>query len=260
MIIQSAQNAKIQRVRTLLTRHKDRIQQGCFVLEGTRLIEEAMFTGARPQLLLYSSDSPRTLAVVEKAHSSGAEIDEVKPSILESVSDTQTSQGLVGIFPIPALPEPDPLDFLLILDGISDPGNLGTILRSAAAAGVQMVVLTPGSADPFAPKVVRSAMGAHFYLPLRIYQWDELAALKQKRAAGMRFLASEMIGGKSCWASDLRQPVGLIIGSEAAGISNQAREQADDFIRIPMQGKIESLNASTAASILIFEVIRQRTT
>lgn len=259
MAIQSAQNAKIQRVRALLSKHRERLQQNRFVLEGTRLIEEAMLTGARPELLLYSSDSPRALALVEKALKSGVEADEVKPAILESVSDTQTSQGLVGVFPIPALREPDPADFVLILDGISDPGNLGSILRTAAAAGVQMAVLTPGSADPFAPKVVRSAMGAHFYLPVRVYQWDELAALKQRRWAGMRFFGSEMSGGKSLWQTNLKDPLGLIIGSEAAGISCQAKQQADDFIHIPMQGKIESLNASTAASILIFEVIRQRT-
>ncbi|MCE5206943.1 MAG: RNA methyltransferase [Chloroflexi bacterium] len=236
------------------------MEQKCFVLEGVRLIEEAMLTGVQPDLLLFSSESTRTLALVEKAKGCGSETEEVKPSVLESVSDTQTSQGLVGIFRIPSLPVPASPDFVLILDGVSDPGNLGTILRTASAAGVQLMILTPGTADVFAPKVVRSAMGAHFYLPIRLLDWTEINALKQNANQQLHFLASTMTGGKSCWESDLKRPIAILIGSEASGISSQAAQLSDEQIHIPMQGKIESLNASTAASILIFEAIRQRTT
>jgi TrmH family RNA methyltransferase len=259
MPIQSTQNPKIQRVRALLGKSKERRGQNRFVLEGVRLIEEAMRTGAQPETLLFGSEpSQRALALMRQAVSAGADVEEVKDNILDSLSDTRAGQGLLGVFSIPALPTPAALDFVLILDSISDPGNLGAILRTAAAAGAQLTVLTPGAADAFAPKVVRAAMGAHFYLPIRQMDWPELAGLKTKQR--LCLLASDMTGGQSCWQSDLRQPLALIIGSEAAGISEQMLALADARLHIPMQGKIESLNASAAASILLFEVIRQRTT
>jgi len=263
-MIQSSHNPKLQRVRALLGRRIDRQEQNSFVLEGVRLIDEAMRTGAVPGLLLFAEASGRVQALLDQANASGADIPQVDPSLLEAVSDTKTSQGLVGIFQIPTLPMPDRPDFILVLDALGDPGNLGAILRSAAAAGVQLVLLTPGTTDPFAPKVVRSAMGAHFYLPMRTMDWEEIENFRnderQKTETALRFLASDMDGGKSCWDSDLRRPCALIIGNEATGISTQAEALADERIHIPMQGKIESLNASIAASILIFEVIRQRTT
>jgi TrmH family RNA methyltransferase len=264
MMIQSSHNPKIQRVRTLLGRRKERQEQNSFVLEGVRLIDEAMRTGALPELLLFSDGSGRAQPLLEQAVANGVETQMVEPSLLETVSDTKTAQGLVGIFQIPTQALPDKPDFILILDSLSDPGNLGAILRSAAAAGVQLVLLTPGTTDAFAPKVVRSAMGAHFYLPIRTLDWEGIrnygSTVDTIAEPALQFLASDMTGGKSCWDSDLRRPCALIIGSEATGISAQAEAIAHERIHIPMQGKIESLNASAAASILIFEVIRQRTT
>jgi TrmH family RNA methyltransferase len=257
-MILSKQNAKIQRLRTLLERRKDRYEQKAFVLEGVRLIEEAIHTGALPELLLYSETSKRILDLVEIARSSGVETEQVSPDLLSNISDTQASQGLTAIFPFPTPPVPGLLDFVLILDAISDPGNLGAILRTAAAGGVQTVILTPGTTDPYAPKVVRAGMGAHFFLPILSLDWQDIDLFKRQSSPVLNFLASDVQGGKSCWQSDLTQPIGLIIGNEASGISDQACKAADDLIHIPMQGKIESLNASIAASILIFEVIRQR--
>jgi tRNA(Leu) C34 or U34 (ribose-2'-O)-methylase TrmL len=153
------------------------------------------------------------------------------------------------------LPIPDLPNFILIPDQIRDPGNLGTLLRSAAATGVQAVLLPPETTDAFAPKVVRSGMGAHFRLPIRSLTWEEIEQVG-KSAKVQMYLAD--MDGKSCWEIDLRQPLAMIVGGEAEGASREARKPANQRISIPMTGEMESLNAGVAGSVLMFEVVRQR--
>ncbi len=130
------------------------------------------------------------------------------------------------------------------VDLIREPGNLGTLLRSAAAAGVQAVFLPPEIADAFAPKVVRAGMGAHFRLPIHTMSWDEI----EQHTEDLQIYLADM-DGQSCWETDLKKPLALIIGGEAEGASEQARKLAN---------KMESLNAGVAGSVLMFEVMRQR--
>ena len=146
---------------------------------------------------------------------------------------------------------------MIIADGIQDPGNLGTLFRTAAAARADALLLMPGCADEFSPKVIRSAMGTHFRLPFARLDWDR-AEQWLRGQPNMRILAADSDGGVSCWKTDLRQPVALIIGSEANGPCDRALALSDARILIPMPGKIESLNAGIAGGILIFEVVRQR--
>jgi TrmH family RNA methyltransferase len=147
------------------------------------------------------------------------------------------------------------LNFILIPDQIRDPGNLGTLLRSAAATGVQAVLLPPETTDAFAPKVLRAGMGAHFRVPIREMSWEEIREVG--KLSGLQVYLAEM-NGKSCWETDLQQPLALIIGSEAEGASDEARNLATQKISIPMAGDVESLNAGAAGSVLMFEVVRQR--
>lgn len=162
------------------------------------------------------------------------------------------------MFPQPSFALPKPLTFLLIADALRDPGNLGTLLRTAAAAGVQGIALTPTCVDVFSPKVVRAGMGAHFKLPLLSLGWDEIRAVCQTQPIPLRLLLAEAENATSCWQMDLHTPLALIIGSEAEGATAEARQYADEWIAIPMPGKSESLNAAVAAAILVFEVVRQR--
>ena len=134
------------------------------------------------------------------------------------------------------------------------PGNLGTILRSAEAAGVQSVFLTPGTTDPFSPKVARAGMGAHFRLPIFTPDWETLAAA----LAGLNVFHADMAGAQTCWQADFTSPCALLIGSEAEGISPKARDLVTQSVRIPMRGASESLNAAVSAAILLFEALRQR--
>lgn len=157
-----------------------------------------------------------------------------------------------------SLPISSNLDYMLILDQIRDPGNMGTILRSASAAGVQIVYLSPGSVDPFSPKVLRGGMGAHFKLPIIKAAWEEIE-IKIKHYEMHCYLAT-IQRGLAYYEADFLIPFSLIIGSEAYGAGDQALKLADTMVSIPMPGGGESLNASVAAGILLFEASRQRET
>ncbi len=256
-MITSNQNPKVKQVRSLLQRAQSRRAHRAFVVEGVRLAEEALNAQCPTQFVLYTPDlNERGKAVVEGFAARGVPTEVVAEKVFHSISDTQTPQGLLVVMPFLRLPLPTPLDFVLILDSIQDPGNLGTILRTAAAAGVNAVLLTPRTVDPFSPKVVRAAMGAHFRLPIHLLSWEEIKALVHEHSL-RTYLASpheEVVYNEV----DFRSPSALIIGSEAAGASNHAKRLAQTHIRIPMSGATESLNAAIAAAILMFEVVRQR--
>ena len=259
-MITSSHNPKIQQVRALLAQRAERESAGAFVVEGVRLCEEAHAAGWQPNLLLFSQQlSLRGRRLLEELSTTGANVEEIPDHLMDSVAGTETPQGILAVFPFRSIQAPPNLDFVVVLDGLRDPGNLGTILRSAAAAGVQSLLLTPGTADPYAPKVLRSAMGAHFRLPIQLSGWDEIEALRSRSsAAPLKYFLAEAEGGRPCWQTDFRQPLALIIGAEAEGASPSARRLADGLVTIPMPGRSESLNAAMAASILLFEVVRQR--
>lgn len=255
--ISSLKNPKIQQIRALLNQRQEREQAGKFVIEGVRLTEEALAAGWLPDLILISpSLSARGKWLVEEMASRGVPIEELEERTLNQLSDTQSSQGILAVLPKKELPLPPGWDLLLVADGLRDPGNLGTILRSAAAAGVQAVLTTSGTTDPFAPKVVRAGMGAHFSLPLITSDWVSIRRLAAQRPA--RILIADSAGGESLWQADLREPLVLVVGGEAEGAQPGAYAGTHNLIHIPMPGKSESLNVSVAASILLFEIVRQR--
>lgn len=257
MIISSSSNSKIQRVRGLLTRRQDRMEQHSFVIEGVRLAEEALITGWTPDLVLYTNQvSERGMIIVNEFKARGTEVFEIAPQLLNQVTETESPQGLLAIFRQRELPVPEQPDFLLIADNLRDPGNLGTLLRSASAAGVQAVLLSPGTTDAFSPKVLRAGMGAHFRMPVLCRSWDAITALIQNYQ--LTVLLAEASSGITCWDLNLCTPLALIIGSEADGPGQTSRLLATRTITIPMPGKNESLNAAIAASILLFEIVRQR--
>jgi TrmH family RNA methyltransferase len=255
-MILSAQNSKLKLVRSLLGRAKDRREESAFVAEGVRLVEEAVNSNWGFQFVLFDDTlSERGKSNVESLKSRGVECDEVASNLMQSLSNTETSQGILAVLDYSLLSIPHSLNFLLIPDQIRDPGNLGTLLRAADAAGVDAVLLPPETTDAFAPKVVRAGMGAHFRLPIHAMTWEEIEQVG--KLAGLQVCLADM-DGPSCWETDLRQPLALIIGGEAEGASEQARKLANQKISIQMAGKTESLNAAVAGSVLMFEVVRQR--
>lgn len=257
-MITSSQNPKIQQVRALLSKTHERDDAQLFVAEGVRLVEEAITSGWLPIFILYSTDlSSRGKQLVEQCIDLNIEALEVLPDLLTRLSDTGQSQGVLAVLGMKNLHPAEKLDFVVVMDAIRDPGNMGTMLRTAAAAGIQAVWIAPNCVDIYSPKVVRSAMGAHFKLPLIAMDWAGI--LQHSQHHGLTLYLSDSSGGMSCWEIDLNKPVALIICNEAEGASAEALSAAYQKIHIPMPGQFESLNASAAAAILLFESVRQRT-
>jgi TrmH family RNA methyltransferase len=261
-MITSTRNSKIQLVRSLLDKPRQRTEESAFVIEGVRLAEEALASGCLPKLVLYCNTlSERGKEIIKEWTNKGALVEEVSPKVMNTISNTETTQGILAICPHSRIPIPQKLDFVLIVDVLRDPGNLGTILRTAAAAGVQTVILTPGTTDAYAPKVLRSAMGAHFHLAIHNLNWKQIQALLKGDEDAQQTLCiylADTQGGKPLWELDFKQPIALVIGGEAEGASKDAYQLCSGIVQIPMPGKSESLNAAAAAAVLLFEVIRQR--
>lgn len=253
-MITSNQNPKIKFARSLFGRAKERRDAAAFVIEGVRLVEEALKANWPIQFILYDDSlSERGKAKIENLKSEGADVEEISTDLMQDLSETEAPQGILAVLSFHQLPTPETLNFVLIPDQVRDPGNLGTLLRSAVASGVQAVIIPPNTTDVFAPKVMRSGMGAHFRLPIHSLTWNEI----EKQINGLQVYIADM-DGQPCWAANLREPLALVIGSEADGASESAQKLATGKIGIPMAMNVESLNAGVAGSVLMFEVVRQR--
>jgi TrmH family RNA methyltransferase len=253
-MITSTQNERVRHVRSL-TRRRVRQREGRFVVEGTRLIGEVVRAGIRPALVFYTeawADTPAGQRLLPLLQVSDEGTYPVSEAVLAACADTQTPQGVLAVVPVlHLLPKPG---LALILDAIRDPGNLGTILRSAEAAGVGQVLLAPGTVDLYNPKTVRGAMGAHFRLPVDGFDWPAIAERVASRAVWLADAAGEVAYDAVDWT----QPSALIVGGEAVGAGQQAAALATGRVCIPMAAGVESLNAAMAATILLFEAARQR--
>lgn len=254
-MITSSSNQHIKRVRSLQTKRSARLQEGAFVIEGTRLLEEALRTGRELQLVLHTEAwATRHPSLLETLMLQAARAELVADSVLASCSDVETPQGVLAVLPlrIPgALPE---ASLVLVLDRFSDPGNLGTVLRSALAAQVDRVYLTPGSVDAYNPKVVRSGMGAHFSLEIRETTLEQILS----EIKDLELWAAEARQGQPYYNVDWRAAVALAVGSEAHGLDPALTEHAVGRVHIPIAPQSESLNAASATAVILFEMRRQR--
>ena len=254
-MITSLHNSKIQLVRGLLGQSKERRESSAFVAEGIRLVEEALAAGWPIRFVLAGEElNPRGIKLASDLRSRGIEVENGAQALMQSVSKTESTQGVLAVCELSQNPIPRPLSFALILDQVRDPGNMGSLLRVAAGAGVQVVFLAPETADAFAPKVVRAGMGAHFRIPIHRMGWEEIRAATR----GLKIHLADMEGAVACWQADFISPLAIILGGEAEGASQPAREMATSNVSIPMPGRTESLNAAAAGAILMFEVVRQR--
>jgi TrmH family RNA methyltransferase len=252
--ITSVHNERIKYVRSL-ARRRVRQQEGRFLVEGTRLVGEVVRTGIQPALLLFTEEwaaTPEAAHLLPPLSLAGEGAWLVTDEVLATCADTVTPQGVLAV--VPKLTLEPRSGLILILDRLRDPGNLGTILRSAAASSVGQVILTPGTVDPYNPKVVRGAMGAHFWLPLAELAWPDIKGL----VSGRKVWLADAAGKVAYHAADWTRPSALIVGSEAAGASEQACDLATCTVTIPIAAQTESLNAAMAATVILFEVNRQQ--
>lgn len=260
-MITSIRNPKIQWVRKLQAQAHFRREEKAFVVEGVRLVEEALQSNLEISLALYTEGlDARGQELVRFIRERNFPVEEVSSKVLEAASDTQTPQGILVVVPFPNAQVPEGNDFLLIADGVRDPGNMGTILRTAAAAGVGVVLLTPGTVDAYNPKVVRAGMGAHFRLPVLSLDWEEIRMILSKKdeAGDYHIYLADAGGGQNYTQADYTSRVALILGGEAQGVGSQALGFKNERLHIPMLSEVESLNVAVAAAILLFEVVRQR--
>lgn len=250
-MITSPQNDRVKLARSLAAGAKARRKAGLFILEGVRLINDALERGQSPAFILYDPDriDPEALPLARRAA-----LLAVSPALIDSISTAETPPGILGVFPIVSPPLPQPVQRVLILDAVRDPGNLGSIARTAAAAGVEAVLLAPGCVDAYNPKALRGGMGAHFRIPLLEMDWARIG----QTCAGLSVALAAMEGERAYDSVDWTQPWALIIGGEAQGASAPAEQLATLRVSIPMAAATESLNAAAAAAVILFEAARQR--
>lgn len=256
-MITSLENDKVKHVRALQSRRRVRQREGQIVLEGVRLVEETIRAGQVPLFVLYTEAAradERVQRLLQALHTRGAPCYPVSESVMAACSATETPQGILAVVKLPALAPPQHPTLTLIVDGVRDPGNLGTILRTALAADVEQVLLTPGTVDPSNAKAVRAAMGAHLHLPLFTYPWERIAPA----VATCEVWLADVAGAVPYTAVDWTPPVAIIVGGEASGATPKARALAKGSIYIPMNPRVESLNTAIATAIILFEVVRQR--
>jgi len=255
--ITSQSNPKARYVRRLGSR-AFRARERRLIVEGVRLVEEALAAGSGVDFVFVSEDvrgTDRGRRLSESLRLAGVPMFDVSPTLLEELGDTVTSQGILAVAAWPDMAWPDSPRSVVALDGIRDPGNVGTVLRTAQAAAVDCAVVTPGTADATSPKVVRSAAGAHFRLPILRAPRPQLAELAGD--SGLDVWVADVDGDARYDSVDWRRPFMLVVGGEAEGPSQEALDLGRT-VHIPMPGGSDSLNAGVAAAVLLFEALRRR--
>ncbi|RJE91460.1 RNA methyltransferase [Paenibacillus sp. 1011MAR3C5] len=260
LYIGSPQNDKVKHWASLLVK-KNRDREGQYIIEGVHLIQEAVKSGATVLQMVYDDERgmPAELEDIALTGNLKAEWIRASRAVMGKCTDTDTPPPVFAV-----LRKPDMLmdklygstSLVIALDGVRDPGNVGTIIRSADAAGADAVVLGQGCVDLYNPKTVRSTMGSLFHLP--IIQGDLAEMLPKARAAGAKAIGTSLQADHSCYSYDWRQPTWLLMGSESEGLSPEVRALVSESVIIPMEGGAESLNVAMATTVLLFEALRQR--
>ncbi len=265
-MITSRENSRMKNLALLMKKAKERKARKLFIAEGIRMVGEAPADWIRG---VYAAESfgerrqeQELLARLrEGADKGGYLVETVSDAVFAAVSDTKTPQGILAVLKIPEyclsdlLSKENPL--LLLLEGIQDPGNLGTMFRSGEGAGVSGVIFDRETADLFNPKTVRSTMGSIFRVPF-LETEDLMQTIHELKRAGVALYAAHLDGSVDYDEPDYTKASGFLIGNEGGGLSREPAEAADARVRIPMEGRVESLNAAVSASLLLYEACRQR--
>lgn len=275
-MITSTSNPQVKELSRLMKKRRARDEAGVFLVEGPRMIGELIADDHWQSQILKicmsesfaSGHEEKATALVQRGNRYQSEI--FSDAAFVRISDTRTPQGILAVvkrrsYDIETVingmygekPQAERQPHILVLDNLQDPGNLGTVFRTAEAAGATGIILSSDCVDIYNPKVVRSTMGAVFRMPF-LYVDDLPGTIGGLKKAGIRIYAAHLEGKNAYDREDYWEGCAFLIGNEGNGLRNEVAECADCRIRIPMQGKAESLNAAVAASVLMFEVSRQR--
>ena len=266
-MITSLSNKRVKEIILLNQKARERQKQGAFVAEGVKLFLEAPLSQIRQIYLSEEFDTEANLEVRDKlekasvlAKTGAVFMDTVDAAVFRKMCDTQTPQGIICVV---AQRKYKPEDMIqkdglyLLLENIQDPGNLGTMFRTGEGAGVDGIFMSKETVDLYNPKTIRSTMGSIYRVPFLVA--EELGeTLKRLKADGVCLYAAHLQGTAPYDAFDYRKPCGFLIGNEGNGLTDATAGMADSYIRIPMQGQVESLNAAVSAALLMYECSRQR--
>jgi len=276
-MITSTANPRVKNLIQLQKKGKVRKEQQCFVVEGIKMVLEAPPERLRAVYMSesFAKDEKQREAVADKAKTAGCFLEVLSDKVFKEASDTMTPQGVMAVVSMDSLSwetlaagrtageasdgEHRERKLFLVLESLQDPGNLGTILRTGEGAGIDGVILNRTSVDPYMPKVIRSTMGSIYRVPIAVAE-DLETVISCLKSSGVRVFAAHLKGKKSYYEQDYRKDTCFMIGNEANGLSDALAEMATDYIRIPMSGQVESLNAGVAAALLMYEAKRQRMT
>ena len=266
-MITSAANQQMKNLSALMKKSKERKKQKLFVVEGPKMCFEAPKDWV---LHIYVAESfwkneQTKMQLMQYLDNNGLMFedvcDTVADSVFHSVSDTQTPQGIMAVLHLPKYELSDLMNgektHLLILESIQDPGNLGTMVRTGEGAGISGILMNQTTVDLFNPKTVRSTMGSIYRVPFLVVD-DLEETIRKLQADGVCVFAAHLKGKKSYDAMDYRDATAFMIGNEGNGLSDEIANLADSYIRIPMEGQVESLNAAISATLLMYECNRQR--
>lgn len=266
-MITSASNKKIKNVMLLLAKSKERKKQKLFVAEGVKMFLEAPEESVREIYISeeFGKEQEEYTEVFQKisrvCRNNGIKAECVRTDIFRKMSDTRTPQGVLCLIETPCHDLESILNadkgLYLVLEDIQDPGNLGTMIRGGEGAGISGVIMSSHTADIFNPKTVRATMGSIYRIPF-IYEENLEACISTMKEKGIRVYASHLKGKASYDKEDYHGATAFLIGNEGNGLSAQTADLADRYLRIPMLGKVESLNAAIAATLLVYEAARQR--
>ncbi len=253
MIVSSKDNELVKRVKKL-NEKKYRDEYGEFIIEGTRMINEALEENAKIKKVLIS-ESFDNQDVLDKIKNQ--EVALVSSHIFESISNVNTPQGILAIVEKPKY-SADDIDYnadnFLLLDNLQDPGNLGTIIRTADSLDYKQIIVSKTTADEFNPKVIRSTMGASFRV--KIIRADLKEIISKMKSLGIKVYATDLAAEKNIYETDFEKSA-IVIGNEGNGVSKEVQEVSSDKIKIPMKGRAESLNAAVATSVILYEIYRK---
>ncbi len=258
-LVTSAQNPLVKMLKSLHAK-KGRAETGLFLGEGARLASEAADLGVWPDVLAFAAEGlerSQVRALLEAAEARGVRCVEMNQDLLAQIAKRDNPQTVIGAYrqrvaPLEALRG----DFFVALEGVRDPGNLGTILRTADAVDAAGVILIGQTCDPFSVEAVRASMGSIFAMPFARVTWDDLLAWKAAR--GLALIGTSLKGKLPHDAFDAERPVIVMMGNEQSGLSPEQEHACDALVRIPMRGRADSLNLAAATAVMLYDVWRRR--
>lgn len=254
IVIESKDNTLFKYTKKLKER-KHRVKENKYIIEGFRLVQEAFKAKCNIEYIIVNEGGKGKLEEYLSQYIDNVKIYEMRNELFFQLTSTENTQGIIAVSNINNSISNISGDFYLLCDKVQDPGNLGTIIRTAHAAGVNAIILTKGTVDIYNDKTIRSTMGSIFYMPI-IYD-NDLSLLRKLKGEGFALVATSLEESKNFFDEDLKGKVILSVGNEGNGISEEIFELADKKVKIPMPGGAESLNVGVATSIILFEKVRQ---